>query len=85
MLGRIASWLRPDGLLLATFGTIPGEGVQDNWLGVPMFFAGNLPERNRELLAAAGLEPLRDEVVTTTEPEEGDVTFQWVLAQMPGP
>jgi ubiquinone/menaquinone biosynthesis C-methylase UbiE len=83
LLAKIATWLRPGGYLLATFGISGGEGVQDDWLGVPMFFASHTEEENRELLRAAGLEIERDEVIPILEPEEGEARFQWLLARRP--
>ena len=44
------------------------------------YFSGFQPETNRRLLAEAGFELLRDELVTIREPE-GDATFHWVLAR----
>jgi SAM-dependent methyltransferase len=80
MLERIATWLRPGGTFLATLGTIAGDGVQGDWLGVPMFFGGSTAARNRTLVEAAGLRIDRDEVATLVEPEEGEVQFHWLLA-----
>jgi ubiquinone/menaquinone biosynthesis C-methylase UbiE len=82
LLARIAAWLRRGGLLLATFGTREGDGVQDDWLGVPMFFSGHRPDGNRALLAAAGFSVIGDEVVSTIEPQEGDVRFHWLLGRV---
>lgn len=81
MLGRIAAWLRPRGALFVALGSVEGEGVQADWLGVPMFFSGTTPERNRLLLRDAGFVLDRDEVVTVSEPEEGDAAFHWLLAR----
>jgi hypothetical protein len=81
MFRRIAPWLRPGGLLLATLGTIKGEGVQADWLGVPMFFADATPERNRQLLAETGFVLLRDDVMARVEPEEGEVSFHWIIGR----
>lgn len=81
MLTRIVDWLQPGGVLLATLGTTDFEGVQDDWLGVPMYFSGTTPDRNRELLREAGFELLRDQVITITEPGEGDASFHWLLAR----
>jgi SAM-dependent methyltransferase len=75
---RVHGWLRPGGLFLATLGAGDLEAWQGEWLGVPMYFSGHDPRRNRELLAAFTL--LADEVVTIAEPD-GDVSFHWVLAQ----
>jgi cyclopropane fatty-acyl-phospholipid synthase-like methyltransferase len=80
LLGRIHGWLRPGGLLLAAFGTSDLEGWEGEWLGVPMFFSSFLPAENSRIVGMAGFELLRDEVVEIAEPE-GDVAFQWVLAE----
>lgn len=75
---RIHTWLRPGGLFLATLGAADLEEWRGEWLGVPMYFSGYDPPRNRELLAS--FELVADEVVTISEPE-GDVSFHWVLAR----
>jgi SAM-dependent methyltransferase len=81
LIGRIGSWLRPGGLLLATFGGgDAGEEVVD-WLGTPMFFGSLDRAAYVPLLGEAGLEPLREEVVVQHEPDHGDVSFLWVLAE----
>ena len=82
LIRRIAHWLDDGGLLLANFGAgAAGEDVDDDWLGAPMFFASLGVESYVPLLGEYGLEPLRDEVITQTEPGHGDVAFQWVLAR----
>jgi cyclopropane fatty-acyl-phospholipid synthase-like methyltransferase len=80
---RIRDWLRPGGLLLAslTAGDSP-DAVEDDFVGVPMFFSGFDARTNRRLLEDAGLAVLREEVVTMREPE-GDARFHWVLASRP--
>lgn len=79
LLRRCAGWLRPGGLLLATFGVGDVAGWRGEWLGVPTFFSSWDPATNRALLADARLVPLRDEVVSMDEPE-GAVSFHWLLA-----
>jgi ubiquinone/menaquinone biosynthesis C-methylase UbiE len=74
-----ASWLRRGGYLLASFGCSGAEGVEHNWLGVPMFFASYAEDETRELVRNAGFELVRDEVVPIVEPE-GDARFLWILA-----
>src|SRR2546425_384945 len=40
LIARVATWLRPAGLFLSTFGAgDAGEEVDADWLGAPMFFA----------------------------------------------
>jgi predicted TPR repeat methyltransferase len=82
LLHRIAGWLRDGGLLLATFAAgEPGEDVDEDWLGAPMFFASLGGDSYPPLLREAGLDLVREEVVVQHEPGHGDVSFLWVLAQ----
>ena len=82
LIGRIALWLDDGGLLLATFGAgEPGEDVEDDWLGAPMFFASLGGDAYLPLVRECGLEVLRDEVVVQHEPGHGDIAFHWVLAR----
>ena len=80
LLARIHGWLVPGGLVLATLGASDLPGWTGDWLGAPTYFSGFEPDTNRRLIAEAGLELLRDELVTIREPE-GDATFHWVLAR----
>jgi len=82
LIKRIGGWLKPDGYLLATFGVSDSEGVQDDWLGVPMFFAGHSTGANCSFVVQAGFAVLRDEVSVIVEPE-GEASFQWILACKP--
>ncbi len=78
LFARVHAWLRPGGWFLATLGASDVENWHGEWLGVPMYFSGHVPERNRELLA--DFELVDDEVVTIAEPE-GEVSFHWILAR----
>ena len=78
LFARVHTWLRPGGLFLATLGASDLEGWHGEWLGVPMYFSGHEPARNRELLSA--FELLEDEVVEIREPD-GDVAFHWILVR----
>jgi len=85
LLVRIARWLRPGGLLLASFGTGDTLGeVEQDWLGAPMYFSGFDAATNRRLLDAAGFELIRDEVQGMVEEGHGEVRFLWVLARKRG-
>jgi SAM-dependent methyltransferase len=77
---RIASWLRPGGLFLASLGAQDSPDWIGEWLGVPMFFSSFDAETNARLLQEAGFEILENELVTMREPE-GDAAFQWVVAK----
>jgi ubiquinone/menaquinone biosynthesis C-methylase UbiE len=80
LLGSIAGWLRPGGLAMNAFGAADNRGWTGEWLGAETFFAGFDPPENSRLVEGAGLEILRDEVVSFEEPE-GPVEFQWILAR----
>lgn len=80
---RIATWLCPSGLLVATMGVRSNEGdMVDDWagLGVPMYWSHFDSGTSLGLIAGAGLG-----IVSTqkeTEREEGlATTFLWVVAQ----
>lgn len=75
-----SSALRPGGFLLATLSAGGSDGVQGDFLGVPMYLSGHDADGNRELVAQAGFEAVLDEVVTVAEPD-GPATFHRVLAQ----
>jgi SAM-dependent methyltransferase len=88
LIERIGTWLRPDGVLLATLGGGSShDSVVDDWLGVPMFFAGYEPETNERLVREAGLTILESRLESMEEPESepgGGVEtalFHWLLAQ----
>jgi cyclopropane fatty-acyl-phospholipid synthase-like methyltransferase len=79
LFARIHGWLSPGGLLLTTLGAIDSPGWTGGWLGAPTFFSGFPSDTNRRLLAGAGFDVLRDEVVEIREPD-GKAMFNWVLA-----
>lgn len=82
LLERIAVWLDPGGLLVASFGMSDTDSGVGEWHGSTTFFSSWPPEVNRTLVEAAGFKILSDELVAITEPppEPGAVTFQWIMA-----
>jgi ubiquinone/menaquinone biosynthesis C-methylase UbiE len=77
---RMARWLVPGGLLLATLGSGDSPDWIGDWLGRQMFFSSHDADTNRRLLKAANFELLIDEVLDTPEPE-GPVPFLWIVAR----
>ena len=75
MLAAIGEWLRPGGVLVATFPLSAGDGGDYEWLGVPMYFGGIGRDATLAALADAGLTV---ESVERVGPE-GD-RFDWVVA-----
>ncbi len=83
LFARIGEWLRPGGLFLATLGAGgTQEGVQADWLGVPMFFSSLDGDETTQLIHDAGLDILIREIVGQREDEgQDEVRFLWVLAR----
>ncbi|MEP6973073.1 MAG: class I SAM-dependent methyltransferase [Actinomycetota bacterium] len=81
---RVFRWLRPGGRFMLSLGAgDTDDEVQENWLGVPMFFASFDPPTNERLLRGAGFELELSETKTQIEEGEGEATFHWVIARKP--
>ncbi len=82
LLGRIATWLRPGGYLLANFseGAMAGV-VMDKWLHDKgwMYWSGWGAEGTLDRVRQAGLEVVVGEV----EQDEVNARFLWVMARKP--
>ena len=75
LFGRIASWLRPGGLFLATVGAQPWTGTEC-FFGADMFWDHAGTGSYRDWLAGAGLTPLWDRFVP-----EGNSGHSLILAR----
>jgi len=81
LLGRIARWLRPGGMLIATMGAWAKESYVDDWLGAPMAWSQWDAETNQGLVRDAGFD-----LISAEEVFEADEPFShlWVVAQARG-
>lgn len=84
LLRLVADWLKPGGLFVASMGSSASEGgVQEDWLGVPMYFSHHDARTNRRLVEEAGLCVIRADEVA--QDEDGKrVTFLWMVARKDG-
>jgi SAM-dependent methyltransferase len=83
LIARIFDWLRPGGTLLATLGGGDAhEGVEENWLGAPTYFASLGVDEYRRLISQIGFELIEAEVVPQLE-HGREARFLWVLARKP--
>jgi SAM-dependent methyltransferase len=83
LLRRIASWLRPGGVFLASLGVRGAhDAIEKDWLGVPMFFSHFDAVTNSSLIRQAGLRPFHEEIVEHDE-DGRSVRFLWVIARKP--
>jgi cyclopropane fatty-acyl-phospholipid synthase-like methyltransferase len=81
LLAKINRWLVPGGWFMHAFGQSDLEAWTGTWIDdAPTFFSSYPAEVNSQLVADAGFEIERDELVTFREPE-GEATFQWILAR----
>ncbi len=83
LLARILGWLRPGGLFLASMGAqeSPDE-VEEDWLGVPMFFSHHGARTNRAMVRRVGF--AIEEAVVVEEPADRHAAlFLWVVARKP--
>lgn len=83
LLARVAAWLRPGGLFVATMGVNDTEGdIEEGWLGAPMYFSHYDAATNRALVEEAGLTILSAQ--EETQLEDGQlVAFLWIVAEKP--
>jgi ubiquinone/menaquinone biosynthesis C-methylase UbiE len=82
LLQRIAGWLQPGGFLIATMGAVESEGMEEDWLGAPMYWSHFDAETNVQLVTNAGLEI--EEAELDSADEDGlPVTHQWIVARKP--
>ena len=79
---RIAGWLRPGGVFVATLGVTGWEGSASDWLGVPMFWSHFDAATAVGLVEAAGLDVINEEIDTGVE-HGVEVSFLALVAQKP--
>jgi SAM-dependent methyltransferase len=84
LLVNIASWLRPGGLLVATMGVhSDAGGVDEDWLGAPMYWSSYDRDTNLRLVREADLEVVRA-CEETVEEHGQPATFLWIVARKAG-
>jgi ubiquinone/menaquinone biosynthesis C-methylase UbiE len=83
MFARIARWLKPGGIFLASLGAAAADGPVSDWLGAPNYFSHQAPEETLRLLTAAGLAIEEQETARQDLPGEEDVPFLWIVARKP--
>jgi len=78
---RVFAWLRPGGVFCASFPLGSGDTVEENFIGVPMFFGGIGTQATQDGLRAAGFVlELLETRIDTAAVRSG---FLWVIARKP--
>jgi SAM-dependent methyltransferase len=80
LLRRIANWLKPRGLLVASLGSGDCAEWRGEWLGAEMFFSHYDAHVYQRLVCDAGLTIEYTEVV---DQDNDDGRFFWVIARSP--
>jgi SAM-dependent methyltransferase len=78
LLRRIASWLKPGGVFLASLGADQSPDWRGNWLGVEMFFSHFGAEVNEQLVRRAGF---NIEEAALVDQDNEDARFLWIVAR----
>jgi 2-polyprenyl-3-methyl-5-hydroxy-6-metoxy-1,4-benzoquinol methylase len=78
LLQRVAHWLKPDGLLIASLGSSDCAGWIGEWLGAEMFFSHYDAGTYERLVRAAGF---TIECAELVDQDKDDARFLWVIAR----
>lgn len=84
LLASITTWLRPGGLLLVNAPLGPEHGVEERWLGVPMFFGGIGEAATLSAVQEVGLRIESAQLASEDQDRAGGARFLWVTAAKPG-
>jgi cyclopropane fatty-acyl-phospholipid synthase-like methyltransferase len=79
LLRRIASWLKPGGVFLASLGADQSTDWRGSWLGAETFFSHYGAEVNEQLVRQAGFN-IEEAAVVNQDNEDG--RFLWVAARL---
>jgi SAM-dependent methyltransferase len=82
LLARLAGWLRPGGLLLASLPAGESVGGIEDWLGASMYFSGLGSDAYRVLLRNLRFDVIHIEETMIDEPD-GPAWFLWILGRSP--
>ena len=80
MLAKCHRWLKPGGLLIASFGAVDTKGWTGEWLGATTFFSSYAPRKTTALVRQNGFEIMEESI--ETEMEDGsEIPFLWITAK----
>lgn len=77
---RIAAWLKPGGLFIASLGAADCPDWLGEWLGAEMFFSHYDATTNERLVQEAGFTIEHAEII---DQDNEDARFLWVIARRP--
>jgi cyclopropane fatty-acyl-phospholipid synthase-like methyltransferase len=80
LLAKFRRWLKPDGLLIASFGIGDTEGWTGEWLGATTFFSSYTQVETVSLIENSGFQ-IEEQAVETASENGADVSFLWITAR----
>jgi SAM-dependent methyltransferase len=80
LVARVASWLAPGGVFLFDVGVHPGDQLEDDWLGVPMYWSSLGRAATLAMVMNTGLQVVVADVETKIEDGQ-EANFLWVTAR----
>ncbi len=81
---RVFRWLRPGGVFCSSFPSgDDGDAIQEDWLGVRMFFGGIGRKATEAALLEIGFRLEFSQVIEEVEEDRATVAFLWVIARKP--
>ena len=76
-------WLRPGGVFCSSFPLGDEDEIEEDWLGVPMFFGGIGPDATEAGLERVGFSLEVADVKEQIEDDGSTSAFLWVIARKP--
>jgi len=80
---RVFEWLRPGGVFCASVPSGAHDGMQEDFVGVPMYFAAIGRDATESALREIGFGLEISEVREELEPTGETVSFHWAIARKP--
>ena len=80
LFSKFHRWLKPHGLLIASFGIGDSAGWTGEWLGATTFFSSHSRSKTLSLLNQSGFIIEEENLETAIEDNE-EATFLWVIAR----
>jgi SAM-dependent methyltransferase len=81
---HVFEWLRPGGVFCASVPSGAHDGMQEEFIDVPMYFAAIGREATEDGLRDIGFDLELSEVREEMEPTGETISFRWIIARKPG-
>ena len=80
LLNKFNQWLKPEGLLIASFGIGDMEGWTGEWLGTTTFFSSSSRQETLSSIKTNGFR-IEEESIETASENGTNISFLWITAR----